>query len=85
MQWDWKLDSGHVLVPVTLPMAKQKKNSMLSDYSTDTETESLWLLCQPTEQKFKTPMSTTLTSSFIKTKTSLFCDTAIGCEFYVYG
>jgi len=33
---------------------KEKKNSTLSDYSTDTETESLRLLCQPTGQKFKT-------------------------------
>ncbi len=45
---------------------------MLSDYSTDTETEALRLLCQPTGQKCKTPVSTTLTSSFIEIKTSLF-------------
>lgn len=64
-----------------LANGQTEKNSMLSDYSTDTETESLRLLCQPTGQKFKTLMSTTLTSIFIETKTSLFCDTAIGCEF----
>lgn len=25
--WNWKLDSSHVLVPVTLPLAKQKKTA----------------------------------------------------------
>lgn len=64
-----------------LANGQTEKNSTLSDYSTDTETESLQLLCQPTGRKFKTPMSTTLTSSFIETKTSLLCDTAIAYEF----
>ncbi len=53
---------------------------MLSDYSTDTETEALRLLCQPTGQKCKTPVSTTLTSSFIEIKTSLFGVGAIESE-----